>query len=505
MPEHEPPSAAMTSKTGAEPTTTADGEPNGVPRRVWWALVAMLAAAAMDLIDTTIVNVAAPAIRDELAASTAQIEWTVASYALAFGVGLITGARVGDRYGRRPVFLAGIAGFVAASLACGLAPNPSVLVVARVLQGLAAAVMIPQILTVIQVNIPAAQRSKAYAGYGATAAIGTVSGPLIGGLLISADLFGLGWRPIFLINVPIGLAALAVAYATLPDSRSPRAERLDLTGMALLAAALLLVLFPLVEGPQLGWPAWTLGLLAAAAPTLAAFLAHQQRRETRDRAPLVALSLFTQRGFTGGVLAQVALYAAVTGFFLVLALTLQAGQGFSALRTGLTFVAWSVGIAIASAFSGGLAPRLGRRLTITGAVTMAIGMAALLLAVATAGEQISPWALAPGLLIAGLGMGAVAPTLVDVSLREVDTHDAGSASGIVATAGQLGGALGVASLGALFFSTLADNPSNPDYTTALTVALYYEIAVLFLAALAMLLIPSTASADETRAKSPDVS
>jgi MFS family permease len=165
---------------------------------MWWALVAMLAAAAMDLIDTTIVNVAAPAIRDELSASTAQIEWTVAGYALAFGVGLITGARLGDRYGRRPVFLVGVGTFVGASLVCGLAPGPEVLVAARVAQGLAAAVMIPQILAVIQVAVPPAHRSKAYAAYGATAAIGTVSGPLLGGLLLSADLFDLGWRPVFL-------------------------------------------------------------------------------------------------------------------------------------------------------------------------------------------------------------------------------------------------------------------------------------------------------------------
>jgi EmrB/QacA subfamily drug resistance transporter len=484
---------------GANASSAADGRSGEgragseqVSRRVWWALTAMLAAAAMDLIDTTIVNVAAPTIRGELAASAAQIEWTVAGYALAFGAGLITGARLGDRYGRRPVFLVGVAGFVVSSLACGLAPSPEVLVGARVAQGLAAAVMIPQILTVIQVAIPSAQRPKAYAAYGATAAIGTVSGPLLGGLLISADLFELGWRAIFLINVPIGLAALVVAAATLPDSRAPRAERLDLVGSALLVIALVLVLLPLVEGPQLGWPTWTIGLLVAAVPLVLLFLAHQRRRERAGRSPLVALSLFSQAGFSGGVCAQVALYAGVTGFFLVLAITLQTGQGFSALWTGLTFVAWSIGIAIASAVSGGLAPRLGRRLTITGALVMAGGMLALLIAVSIAGPSIDPWALAPGLLIAGLGMGAVAPTLVDVSLREADVRDAGSASGIVATAGQLGGALGVAGLGAIFFTALGADPDPQSYTTALIATLYYEIAVFVLAALVMLLIPGPA-------------
>lgn len=448
------------------------------------ALIAMLAAAAMDLIDTTIVNVAAPAIRDDLGADAAQIEWSVAAYALAFGVGLITGARVGDRFGRRPVFLAGVAGFLLASLACGLAPNAEVLIGARVVQGAAAAFMIPQILTVIQVSIPAEGRSKAFAAYGATAAIGTVSGPLLGGLLVSADVFGLGWRPIFLINVPIGLAVLAVAAATLPDSRAPRAERVDLAGMVLLTVGLLLLLFPLVQGPQHGWPWWTVLPLLAAAPVFALFAVHQRR----SSAPLIALRLFAERGFAGGAAAQVLLYAGVTGFFLVLAIALQAGQGFTALRTGLTLVAWSVGIAVASSVSGALAARHGRRLTIAGVLVMAAGMGGLLIAAGTATAVISAWALVPGLFVAGIGMGLVAPTLVDVSLREVDPADAGSASGVVATAGQVGGALGVAGIGAVFFSTLgAAGPAGSLH--ALGAVLYCEIALFVLAAAVMLLIP----------------
>lgn len=490
-----PDDAAATARPGTRASSSPDdsgaGAAEAVPRRVWWALVAMLAAAAMDLIDTTIVNVAAPAIRADLAASPAQLEWAVAGYALAFGLGLIPAARLGDRLGRRPVFLAGVAGFVLASLACGTAPRADVLVAARVAQGLAAAVMIPQILTVIQVAIPAAQRAKAFAGYGATAAIGTVSGPLLGGLLIAADPFGLGWRSIFLINIPIGLAAFALAAATLPDSRATRASRLDVTGAGLLTLVLLLVLVPLIEGPQLGWPVWTVASFVVALPVLGLFIAHQRRRENTGRDPLVALSLFAQRAFTGGVAAQIALYAAVTGFFLVLALTLQTGQGYTALRTGLTFVAWSVGIALASATTGTLAPRLGRRLTIGGTLVMTAGMLALLAAAILSGPTLSPWALAPGLFIAGLGMGAVAPTLVDVSLREVHTDDAGSASGLVATAGQLGGALGVAALGALYFSSLGVDPSTTDYRDALTTALFYEIVVLLLAAVVMLLIPRT--------------
>ncbi|CCH31299.1 MFS transporter [Actinosynnema sp. NPDC047251] len=411
-----------------------------------WALVAMLAAAAMDLIDTTIVTVAAPAIRADLAASAAEVEWSVAGYALAFGVGLVAGARTGDRFGRRPVFLAGVAGFVLASLACGLAPGPGVLVSARVVQGLAAAVMIPQVLTVIQVSVPRARRAGAFAAYGATAAIGTVSGPLLGGLLVEADLLGLGWRSVFLVNVPIGVLAFAVAALTLPDSRAPRARRLDVVGTVLLAAGLLLVLHPVAQGPRLGWPWWAVALPFCSVAVVAAFVAWQRRAPS----PLVPLSLFRLHGFVGGACAQIALYAGVTGFFLVLAVELQTVHGFSAWGTGLTFVAWSAGIAVASAFSGRLAARWGRRLTVAGALVMCLGMIGLLVA---NGPVIGAADLVPGLFVAGLGMGLVAPTLVEVSLREVDLAHAGAASGVVATAGQLGGALGVVGLGAVHLVT----------------------------------------------------
>ena len=469
-----------------------------IPRRMRWALAAMLAAAAMDLIDTTIVNVAAPAVRADLDAGDAQIEWAVAGYALAFGVGLITGGRLGDRFGRRPVFLAGVGGFVLTSLVSGLAPTADVLVGARVAQGAAAAVMIPQILTVIQVAVPAEQRSKTYPAYGATAAIGTVSGPLLGGVLVAADLFGLGWRAIFLINVPIGLAALAVTAATLPDSRAARADRLDLPGVTLLAAALVMVLLPLVEGPQLGWPAWTIWLLVAALPVFAAFVAHQRRQQARGHDPLVALELLRTRSIAGGLVTQLGLYAGVTGFFLVFALTLQNGHGFSALGTGVTLVAWSVGIAVASGVAGQLAPRLGRRLTTAGALLMAAGMGGLLVAAASSGPQISGPALVPGLLVAGLGMGAVAPTLIDVALRDVDPAHAGAASGIVTTSGQLGGAIGVAAAGAVYFATLGPTPGPADHTAALTAVLWYEIGLFVLVALLMRLLPQGRTARSYR-------
>ena len=467
--------------------TVAD--PVAKDSRRWPALAAMLLAAAMDLIDTTIVNVAIPSIRGDLGAGAAAAEWIVAGYALAFGIMLITGGRLGDAFGRRRLFLLGVAGFMLASLLCGLAPTAGLLLAGRVVQGLAAAVMVPQVLTVIQVTFTPAERPKGYAAYGACAAIATVSGPLIGGLLIQADLFGLGWRPIFLVNVVLGLAALLATAAWLPESRAEEVQRFDLVGVGLLATALLLLLYPLVESPQRGWPAWSFVLLAGAVAVFALFATHQRRRQRRGHWPLVTLSLFGRRGFTAGVVSQLALYAGVTGFFLVLALTLQSGFGFSALHTGLTFLPFSIGIALSSGVSGGLAPRLGRRLTMAGTFVMAAGMTVLLLTVQLAGAHPGTWRLAPGMAIAGLGMGLVAPTLVGVALTGVHAGYAGSASGVVTTSGQLGGAIGVAAIGAVFFGALPGSATSSGYSAAFTAALHYEIGVFLLAALLMLLLP----------------
>lgn len=478
-----------------------------VGSRRWLALVAMLLAAAMDLIDTTVINVAIPSIRHELGAGAAAAEWMVAGYALTFGIGLITGGRAGDAFGRRRVFLLGVGGFMAASLVCGLAPNPQVLITGRLVQGLMAAVMVPQILTVIQVSFAPGERSKAYAAYGACAAIATVSGPLVGGALVQADLFGLGWRPIFLINLVLGLVAIVATVLWLPESRAHSGQRFDLPGVLLLGLALLLLLYPLIEGPQLRWPVWEFGLMTAAVIMFFVFALYQGRRQRRGRGPLVALGLFRQRAFTGGVLSQLALFAGVTGFFLVLALTLQSGFGFSALHTGLTFLPFSIGIAVSSGISGALAPQWGRRLTIAGVLVMAAGMAILLVALHVAALTPGTWVLVPGLVIAGLGMGLVAPTLVDVCLAGVHQHDAGSASGVVTTAGQLGGSIGVAFIGAIFFSTVPPASTATDragaYAAAFSAALYYEIGVFILAALLMLLLPKT-TASPGHTKSPVV-
>ena len=489
---------------------TAEGEgrqaagTDADPRR-WAALAVMLLAAAMDLIDVTIVNVAIPAIQADLGGTPAQVEWVIAAYALAFGVLLITGGRLGDTFGRRRLFLLGVAGFTVASAACGVAPSPELLIAARAVQGACAALMVPQILTVIQVSFTTAERPKAYALYGASIAIATVSGPLLGGILVQADLFDLSWRPIFLINVPIGVLTLAATTVLLRESRAATSARLDLGGVTLLSTALLLLLYPLIQGPQQEWPAWAFGLMGASLAVLALFVVQQRAQGRRGHTPLVPLRLFSHRGFTGGLVTQLTLFAAVVGFFLVLAIFLQAGLGFSALHAGLTFLPFSLGIALAAGAAGPLAPRLGRRLTALGSLVMATGMAGLLLAVTLADTQTSTWSLLPGLVIAGVGMGLVAPTLIDVALTRVDRDDAGAASGVVTAAGQLGGAIGVALIGVVFFGTLPDPATTDaarDYLPAFRAALWYEIGVLLLAAALMALLPPPAQRATTNQTRP---
>lgn len=450
----------------------------GDPRR-WIALAVLLLAAAMDLIDTTVATLALPVIQDDLGASAAALEWIVAGYSLAFALGLITGGRLGDVLGRRRVFLIGLAGFTAASTLAGLAPTATVLVATRVAQGAFAALMIPQVLAIIAASFPAADRAKAYGMFGAIAGLATVIGPLLSGLVLEVDLFS--WRPIFLINVPLGVALIVAARLVVRESRAESPPRLDLAGAALLTAALVLLVFPLVEGHQLGWPAWTIAAMIASIPTLGLFAVHQRRRERRGASPLVPPALFRQRAFAGGTLATLAFFSVAPALLFVVTIALQA-VGYSPIETALAFVPLSLASIPAASASVALAQRLGRRLFVGGAGIVAVGMAGLLLAVQLAGPGLTTWALMPGLVVIGIGLGLVSPALIDVVLVGVDPRDAGSASGVRSTASQLGAATGVALIGLVFYA-------GDGVVDALTGALVYGIAIAVLSALAMLLLP----------------
>src|ERR1700733_2073496 len=301
----------------------ADGD--SVDPRRWLTLVILLLAAFMNLLDVSIVNIAIPSIQRNLHASYADVQWALAGYTLAYALVLITGGRLGDTFGRKRLFLIGVIGFTIMSALCGAAQSPGMLIAARVVQGAMGAIMVPQVLAVIQVIFPPKERIKALAGFGVTAGLGTVSGPLLGGLLIQHNLFGLDWRPIFLINVPVGIIAFAASAVLVRESRAPQPPKLDPVGVGLISAALLLLLYPLVEGRQLGWPLWTYVSMALCVPAFAAFVWFEWLKGRRDGSPLVPLSLFSQRGFAAGMAIAVALFLGIASFGLVLTLFLQLG------------------------------------------------------------------------------------------------------------------------------------------------------------------------------------
>ena len=441
------------------------GREQADPRR-WVALIVLLLAAFMSLLDVSIVNIAIPSIQRGLHASYADVQWAMAGYTLAYAIVLITGGRLGDMFGRKRLFLIGVVGFTVMSALCGVAQGPGMLIACRVVQGAMGAIMIPQVLAVIQVSFPPGERIKALAGYGATAGLGTVSGPLIGGLLVTHNVLGLGWRTIFLINLPVGVVAVIAALLFVGESRAPGRTRLDLGGLSLLTAAMLLLLYPLVQGRQLGWPAWSFASMAASAPVFALFAAYELGRSRRGGSPLVEMRMFAQRAFSVGIAIAVTFFLGVASFALVLTLFLQEGLGFSALHAGLTFVPFSLGVLVSSGMAARLAPRLGRTVTMAGALVMAAGMAGLIWTVHRAGPAVSTWQLVPGMAAVGLGMGAVLAPLADILLAGVRRRDAGSASGVLNTGFQIGNSIGLALIGVIFFSLLGSQSGPAVNATA---------------------------------------
>ena len=452
----------MTSDTQilAPPATTAA---TADPRR-WLTLVILLLAAFMNLLDVSIVNIAIPSIQRSLNASYADVQWALAGYTLAYALVLISGGRLGDIYGRKRLFLIGVTGFTIMSALCGAAQSPGMLIACRVVQGAMGAIMVPQVLAVIQVIFPPAERIKALAGFGVTAGLGTVSGPLIGGLLIQHNLFGLDWRPIFLINVPVGVIAVAAAAVLVHESRAPSPPKLDPAGVGLITAALLLLLFPLVQGRQLGWPTWTFVSMAASVPVFALFVWYEQVKSRRDGSPLVPLRLFRDRGFSAGMAIAVTFFLGIASYGLVLTLFLQLGLGFTPLHAGLTFLPFSLGLLVSSGAAARLAPRFGRGVTMAGALIIAAGMAGLIATTNHYGAAVTTWDLVPGLVAAGLGLGAVIAPLADIVLARVPRQDAGSASGVFNTGLQLGNSIGIALIGVIFFGLLGSQ-SGPAAST----------------------------------------
>jgi len=430
--------------------------PPAAERRVhpWAPMPVLLAGIFMVVLDFFIVNVALPSIQSDLHTGASAVEWVVAGYALGAAAVLITAGRVGDHVGRRRVFCCGLALFTAASTACGVAPTAGSLVAARVAAGLAAGVMAPSVLSIIGVTYTGEQRLRAISMYGAVLGLAAVSGQLLGGILLQADVLGLGWRAVFLINVPVGIVALVCAPRFVPESRALRVARLDLRGMLLVTIALVAVILPLLQGRQDGWPDWTWASLAFAPLPIALFVRHELTLSRRGEAPLVDPGLFALRSFSAGLLTQLGLWCGQASFFLVLALYLQLGRGLSALHSGLVFTILAVAYLATSIPAPKLTQRFGRSLIGGGALVLAAGHGLLLAAVASVGTGGELIALTPGLILVGAGMGLCITPLTTSVLSGVDVQRAGAVSGVLSTAQQVGNALGVALIGVVFFGAL---------------------------------------------------
>jgi MFS family permease len=421
-------------------------------------LLTVLLGAFLSIADFFIVNVALPTIDRDLHASAGMLELVVAGYAVAYAVLLVTGGRLGDSFGRRRLFLIGLALFTLLSLVCGLAPTAGVLVVARMAQGAAAALMVPQVLGTIQATTTGESRTRAIAWYGATGGIGMVVGQAVGGALVDADIAGTGWRPIFLVNVPIGLIGLALARRVVPETRSDAPSRPDLSGALLVAATVLAVVLPLSEGRALRWPLWS-ELLLAAAPVLAGLLLVTERRlEARGGVPMLPPSLLAIIGMRRGLLLAVPFFLAFGGFMFVYAVAVQQGAGLSPLLAGLAMVPLAVGFLLTSLSTPRLLARYGRRIMTVGAGITAVGMLSTGLATWLAWPHLGVAVLAAPVVVIGIGQGLVMSPLFGVILSDVPVARAGTASGTLGTAQQTALALGVALLGSLFLS-LSDRSS----------------------------------------------
>ncbi|MFI7438881.1 MFS transporter [Nonomuraea indica] len=447
----------------------------------WWALPVVLVAVFMTTLDFFVANLAIPSIRAGLAASGSEAQLVIAAYGLAYAAGLVVSGRLGDLYGPRRVFVVGLAAFTLASAACGAAPSPAALVAARAAQGVAAALLAPQVLTLLGALYRGADRPRAFGWYGTAVGLAGVGGQAIGGLLVAADPMGLGWRACFLANVPLGLAALALTPWLVPVPAVPRrADRLDAAGAVLVAAGLVALVLPLVQGREQGWPAWTWPCLAASVPLLAVFTRRQRRLAAGGQQPLLDLGVFAAKGFASGLAAVALLFGGSAGVSFVLALYLQEGLRLGPLAAGLVCTALNAGFFAASLRTASLAGRLGHRLPLAGAVTLVLGLASLHHAVGGAGAV--PYRVAGALLVTGAGMGLVMSPLISAVLARVHPGRAGAAAGVLGTVQETGGVLGGTVTGTVLLGSL-DGGWPAGAQAGLTVPVVCALGVLAVLAL----------------------
>jgi EmrB/QacA subfamily drug resistance transporter len=461
----------------------ATDQTKGDPKR-WLALPMLLTGAFLPILDFNVVNLALPAIRGDLGATASEAQFVISAYAATYAVFLITGGRLGDLFGRRRMFLLGVAGFTIASLFCGVAWSPAVLVAGRILQGFTATMMAPQVLASIRVLFPSEEQGRALGFYGATFGLANICGQILGGALVSSHPFGFVWQAIFLINLPIGLVAFIGGLLFLSDSRPSQVQKLDAGGVVLLSLALILLIYPLVEGRESGWPAWIVAMLVAFPVALIAFVRFEARLAKRGGDPLVALHLLRNSAFVIGLVMALAFYM-LSSFYLTFAVYLQNGLHETPFVAGLAMLPFATGFFVASLVSSYVMRRLGVRALTLGFVLQVLGFGVVMLAV----SNVLPQSLAVGLICGGLGFGTVMPSVIKAVIGSIDPRHAGLASGIMISTFQIGAALGVAAIGGIFYSALGAHQNLGAYAHAFTLALGCNVALLALAAVLSLWLP----------------
>jgi MFS family permease len=471
-------STTCTAKVSAEALPADFNETTGLDPRRWRALPIILIGSFLAFLDFFIVNIALPAMQADLRASPAQLQFIVAAYGIAFGVSLITGGRLGDIFGRKRVFLMGLCGFTIASALCGLSPTPQALIASRVAQAICAATVTPQVLAIIRVEFAASERPIAIGMYSASMGLASITAQVFGGLLVSMNIFGWSWRLIFLVNIPIGLVAITLVSRMIRESRGPTRATLDFVGVALASLSLVLLIYPIVQGRQAAWPAWSFAMLATMVPVLVGFVQYERHVIRSGRTPLIALHLLHNGLLRLGLVVSTTFFSTAGVFFVVLTVFFQAGLGLSAFRAGLMFLPFAIGFLASSTVSGQLANKIGPRIINLGTFLMALGLLGIIAFAqvsntASGSATVNLPLLLPIFFVYGLGQGLAQSALINTVIggAGVTGEDAGSAVGLFLTTAQSVIALGVAAIGDVFFSWLSEMPTTATYLNALTAAL----------------------------------
>ena len=438
-----------------------------VNKHRWLILGIVLAAEIMDLLDSTIVNVAGPSLKEKLQATPSALQWVIGGYTLTLGAGLVLGGRLADRYSRRNVFLGGLVSFTISSLLCAIAPNIEALIAFRLIQGFAGAMVLPHVIGFIRDVFPPEELGKAFAVFGPVFGLGGILGPIVGGFIIDGNIASTGWRAVFLVNIPIGIVNLWLAWKYLPKRESDHSIKIDLLGSLLIIVSSGLLLLPLIQGQEAGWPLWTFLSLAASLVGFGIFTLQQRWVISRKRTPLVDPDIFKATTYDLGLAGIFVFFAGFTGVYLIITLFLQIGEGYSARGAGIANIAIALGTAMGGALSGAvLADKFGTRVLQMGAVAQITGAILLFIALPTM-QSFNFWHIAPGMFVSGFGTGLVVAALFDAILLSIKDELVGSASGVLSSIQSIGSSVGVALFGTLFFHQVTSGRIDKGFRDAL--------------------------------------